>query len=119
MYVWSWRAIGEGVYTRGRVIKSWNYYLELTSAKIALPSQLGLENTLTATLQRGKTHHNECSGYATKESDGEVLVILELWGMRSTPSLPSLPGPFWLGVVAPNRTLSYGLNRTNGILMLN
>ena len=24
-------------------------------------------------------------------TDGEVPVMLELWGMRSTPSLPSLP----------------------------
>ena len=26
---------------------------------------------------------------------------LGLWGMRSTPLLPSLPGPHWPGVVAP------------------
>ena len=25
--------------------------------------------------------------------------MLELWGMRSTPSLPSFPGPLWPGVV--------------------
>ena len=52
--------------------------------------------------------HNECSGYDTKQSDGEVPAVLELWGMRSTPSLPSLPGPLWPGVVAPGRTLSMG-----------
>ncbi len=34
--------------------------------------------------------HNE-----TKQSDGEVTVNLELWGMRSTPSLPLLLGPLW------------------------
>ena len=28
--------------------------------------------------------------------------MLELWGMRSTPLLPSLPGPLWPGVVAPD-----------------
>ena len=28
-------------------------------------------------------------------SDSEVPVVLELWGMRTTPSLPLLPGPFW------------------------
>ena len=43
----------------------------------------------------------------------------ELWGMRSTPSLPSLPGSLWPGVVAPDEGPIYGLNRTNGILMLN
>ena len=36
---------------------------------------------------------NECPGYDTKQSDGDVPVILELWGMRITLSLPSLPGP--------------------------
>ena len=49
---------------------------------------------------------NECPGYDTKQSDGEVPLMLELWEMRSTPSLASLPGPLWLGVVAPDRVLS-------------
>ena len=35
----------------------------------------------------------KCPVYDTKQSDGEVRVMLELWGMRSTPSLLSLPGP--------------------------
>ena len=30
----------------------------------------------------------------TIQSDGKVSVMLELWGMWSTPLLPSLPGPF-------------------------
>ena len=51
---------------------------------------------------------NECPGYDTKQSDGKVPAVLELWGMRSTPSLPSLPGPLWPGVVAPDRALSMG-----------
>ena len=51
---------------------------------------------------------NECPGYDTKQSDGEVSAVLELWGVRSTPSLPSLPGPLWPGVVAPDRALSMG-----------
>ena len=55
---------------------------------------------------------NECPGYDTKQSDGEVPVMLELWGMRSTPSLPSLPGPLWPGVVAPDKGPIYELNRT-------
>ena len=32
----------------------------------------------------------------------------ELWGMLNTPSLPLLPGPLWLGMVAPDRALSMG-----------
>ena len=34
--------------------------------------------------------------------------MLKLWGMRSSPSLPSFAGPLWPGVVAPNRFLSMG-----------
>ena len=60
----------------------------------------------------GKTFPNECPRYDTKISDGEILVMHELWGTRSTPSLPSVPGPFWPGVVAPNKDPIYGLNRT-------
>ena len=53
-----------------------------------------------------KTLPNECSGYGTKRSDGEVPVMLGLWGMWSTPSLPLLPGPLWPGIVAHDRALS-------------
>ena len=34
--------------------------------------------------------------------------MLELWGMRRPPSLPSLPEPLWPGMVAPDRALSMG-----------
>ena len=37
--------------------------------------------------------------------------MLELWGMQSTPSLPSLPGPLWPGVVAPDKGPIYGLHK--------
>ena len=40
-------------------------------------------------------------------ADGEGLA-LEIWGMWGTTSLPLLPGPFWLGVVAPDKGLSMG-----------
>ena len=46
-----------------------------------------------------------CPGYDTKQSDSEVPVMLELWRMWCTPSLPSLPCPFWPGVVVTNRPL--------------
>ena len=49
--------------------------------------------------------HNDYPGYDTKQSDGEVPVMMELWWMQSTPLLPSLPGPPWLGVVAPDSVL--------------
>ena len=51
---------------------------------------------------------NECPDYDTKQSDGEVPVMLGPWGIRSTPLLPLLPGPLWPGVVTPDRALSRG-----------
>ena len=45
-------------------------------------------------------------GYDTKQSNGQALVMLEIWGMQSTPSLPSIPDPFCSRVVvAPYRVL--------------
>ena len=49
---------------------------------------------------------SECPGYDTKQSDGEVPAVLELWRMQSTPSLPLLPDPLWPRVIAPDRALS-------------
>ena len=43
----------------------------------------------------GQNSPNKCPGYDTKQSHGEAPVMLELWGMRSTPLLPSLPCPLW------------------------
>ena len=56
--------------------------------------------------------------YDTKQSDVKVPVMLELWGMQSITSLPSLPGPLWSGVVATGRVLSMGQIKLNCILML-
>ena len=39
--------------------------------------------------------------------------------MQSTPSLPSLPGPLWLGVVAHDRILSMDQIRLNREFILN
>ena len=63
--------------------------------------------TLTKHIEK-KLDPNECPGYDTKQSDGKVPAVLELWGIRSTPSLPSLQGPLWPGVIAPDRALSIG-----------
>ena len=52
---------------------------------------------------RGVRPPNECPESDTKQSNGETPVML--WGMRSTPLLPSLPGPLWPGVVAPDSVL--------------
>ena len=49
-----------------------------------------------------------CLGYDIKQSDGEASGLLGLWEMRSTPSVSSLSGPLYLGVVAPDKVLSMG-----------
>ena len=59
-------------------------------------------------LCRGVKTPNECPVYDSKQSDGEVPVMLGLWRIRSTPSLPLLPGPLYPGVEAPDRALSMG-----------
>ena len=69
-------------------------------------------------LCRGVRLPNERPAYESKQSDGEVLVMLEIWGMRSTPSLPSLPVPLRPRVVAPDRVLSKGQIELNCVLML-
>ena len=57
--------------------------------------------------------------YDTKQSDNEVTVMLEFWGMRSTPSFPSLPGPIWPGLVTPDRVLSMSQKQLPCVLMQN
>ena len=54
-----------------------------------------------------------------KQSDGETPVMLELWGMQMTPSLPSLPGPLRPRVVAPLWVLTIGQIELNYVLILN
>ena len=68
---------------------------------------------------RPPLHHNECPDYDIKQCDGELPVTLELWGMLSTPSLPSLPGSLWPGVVVPDRVLSMGQIEPSCVLMQN
>ena len=71
-------------------------------------------------LSRGiRTPYQLVSWYDTKKSDGEVPVMLRLWGMRSTRSLPSLPGSIWPGVVVPDRDLSMDQIELKCILMQN
>ena len=62
---------------------------------------------------------NECPGYDTKQSDREAPVMLELWGMWSTPLLPSPPRSLLPGFVAPDRFLFMGQIELNCVLMLN
>ena len=63
--------------------------------------------------------HNKCPKYDTKQSDGEVPVMMGLWAMWNTSSLPSLPGSLWPGMVAPDRALSMSYIEINWILIPN
>ena len=47
-----------------------------------------------------------------------LIVMLEHWGMQSTPSLSSLPSPLWPVVVAPDRVISMGQIELNSVIML-
>ena len=74
-----------------------------------LPFSRGQEHSLTSV--QDMTLNNPMVG---------VPVMLELWGMRRTPSLPSFLGPLWPGgVVAPGWVLSIYQIELNCVLMLN
>ena len=45
--------------------------------------------------------------------------MLELWEIWSTPSLQSLPGLLWAGVLAPDGVQSIGRIELNSVLMPN
>ena len=83
-----------------------------------LPSRLGQLSTSTASLQIKTPTRNEYLGYDSKRSGGEVPVMLKFWGMWTTPSLPSLPGPLWPRVVTPDRVLSMGQIELNCVLTI-
>ena len=57
--------------------------------------------------------------YCLPRTINSPTVMLELWGMRSTPSLPSLPCSLRTGIVIPDRVLSMGQIELNCVLMLN
>ena len=65
----------------------------------------GVEHSNSFSAEGKDPLRNEYPGYETKQSDGEVPVMVELWGVHSTSSIPSLPGPLDSGPV-------YGSNKT-------
>ena len=56
---------------------------------------------------------------SNKQTEGELPVMMELWGMQSTPSLPSLSGSLWSGVVSSDRVRCKVKIEVNCVLMLN
>ena len=86
--------------------------MKLTSNNIELVF-LFLKNFFTQSA--GIVEYTNCTSadiydtvYDTKQSDGEVAVMLRPWRIRSTPSLPLFPGPHWPGVLVSDRALSMG-----------
>ena len=59
-----------------------------------------VEYTDSTSVEEHPRPANESPGYDAKQSDVEVSVMLELWGMRSTSPLQLLPGPLWPRMVA-------------------
>ena len=61
------------------------FYFETDNEKgifYIIAQSAGAVEYTTAPLQRSRTPHpNECPRYDTKQSDGEVPAMLELWGM--------------------------------------
>ena len=75
---------------------------------INLPKSAGAVEYIDCFPAEGEDPLPECPGYDTKQSNGEVPLMLGLWGMRRTPSLPLLLGPLWPRMVTPDRALSMG-----------
>ena len=59
-----------------------------------------------------KDFANEFPGHDTKQSESEILVMLELWEIRSTLSLSSFHGSLCPGVLAPAKGPIDGSNKT-------
>ena len=55
---------------------------------------------------------NVCPEYDTKQSDGEVPVLLELWGMCNTPLIAIALRSTLAGLEAPDKDRVYRSNRT-------
>ena len=65
-----------------------------TETHITTAQSTGAAENTDCISPEGLDPPNEYLGYDTKQSEGEAPVTLKLQGMRSTPSLPSLPGSF-------------------------
>ena len=78
----------------------------LSDCLVSYPGHSLVKNTL---LQRS----SQC--ILQPQPTDEVPVMLELWGMQGIRLLPSLPAPLWPTVVTPDRVLSKGLTKLNGI----
>ena len=62
-----------------------------------------------------------CRGVRPPPTSVQDMILNDLMVkfQKCTPSLPSLPGPLWPGVIAPDRLLSIHQFKLNSVLMLN
>ena len=81
---------------------------ELTKFQALFVQSAGTVEYTDGFSAEGLDTHNECPVYDTKQYDGEVPVMLGLWEMPCTPSLPLLPGQLKPEMVAPDRALFMG-----------
>ena len=65
-------------------------------------SDVAVEYTDGTSTEGVRPPPNEYSGKDTKQSDGEVPGMPELWGMQSAASLLWIQRPFWPGMEAPD-----------------
>ena len=82
------------------------------------PSRLGLQNTPATYLQRCKTLPMSVLDITPNNLIVRLPYCRSFGECRVPNSLPSLPGPLWLGVVAPDRILSMGQIELNCVLIL-
>ena len=72
------------------------------------------ENPFYFSCRGGKSTPNECPVYDSKQSDGEVPVMLGLWGMLSL-----LPSPLCPRMVVSDRVLSLNQIELKSVIMSN
>ena len=94
------------------------FMIEIAISLKYLAKSAGAAEYTNCISAEGKDSSNECPQYNTKQSDGQDPVMLELWRVRSTPLLPSLPGQLWPVLIAPDRVLSMGQHEINCALMI-
>ena len=51
---------------------------------LTFTQSVGAVEYIDSSFAEGEDSLNECPGYDTKQADGEVPVMLEVWGMRTT-----------------------------------
>ena len=65
---------------KGQIKKPWEVYCLSNTLIVQLAGTVEYTDNINA---EGKDLPNECLGYDSKQSDGEVPVMLEFWGLHS------------------------------------